>query len=41
MTQHENDKPPFFSNWTSWYVLVLLFLVVLIIIFYLITKRFA
>ncbi len=41
MTQHENDKPPFFSNWASWYVLVLLFLVVLIIIFYLITKRFA
>ncbi len=41
MTQQEIDKPPFFKSWTSWYVLVLLFLVMLIIIFYLITKRFA
>ena len=41
MTQQENDKAPFFKSWTGWYVLVLLFLVVLIIIFYLITKRFA
>jgi len=41
MTQQENDKAPFFKSWTGWYVFVLLFLVVLIIIFYLITKRFA
>lgn len=41
MTQQENDKAPFFKSWTGWYVLVLLFLVVLIIIFYFITKRFA
>lgn len=41
MTQQENDKPPIFNSWTGWYVLVLLFLIVLIIIFYFITKRFA
>jgi len=41
MTQQDNDKAPLFKSWTSWYILVLLFLVVLIVIFYLITKRFA
>jgi hypothetical protein len=35
------DKPPIFSSWNHWYVLVIVFLLLLIISFYLITKTFA
>jgi Mg2+ and Co2+ transporter CorA len=35
------DKPPIFKNWTSWYVLVLGFLAVLIVLFYFFTKTFS
>jgi hypothetical protein len=35
------DKPPLFRSWTTWYVLVISFLVFLIIIFHLFTKKFA
>lgn len=36
-----NDKPPFFRRWSHWYMLVIGFLAVLIILFYLVTKKFA
>lgn len=35
------DKPPLFKNWTTWYLVVILFLAVLILLFYLFTKTFA
>ncbi|MGV3528856.1 MAG: hypothetical protein ACO1OO_08170 [Flavisolibacter sp.] len=38
---HENDKPPLFKAWTTWYVLLLAFLLVLILVFYYITKTFS
>lgn len=38
---HENDKPPLFKSWTTWYVLLLAFLLVLILVFYYITKTFS
>jgi Mg2+ and Co2+ transporter CorA len=41
MTSSENDKAPFFKNWNYWYVLVIGFLIVLIILFSLFTKKFA
>jgi len=41
MKQDDNDKAPFFSSWNGWYVFVIGFLVLLIILFYLFTKRFA
>ncbi len=41
MTEQDNDKAPFFKSWTHWYVLVIGFLVLLIILFSLFTKRFA
>ena len=37
----QKDKPPLFDNWRQWYLLVAGFLLVLILIFYLITKTFA
>ena len=37
----QNNKPPLFNSWTSWYALVIGFLIVLIILFYLFTKTFA
>jgi len=37
----QKDKVPLFKSWTSWYVLVIAFLFVLIILFYLLTKTFA
>ncbi len=35
------DKPPIFSSWNTWYILVLLFLVVLITGFCLFTNYFS
>lgn len=40
MTDH-NDKAPLFKNWNYWYVLVVLFLVILIMVFYLLTKTYS
>ncbi len=40
MTENKNDKVPLFSSWTHWYVVVILYLAVLIIAFYLLTKYF-
>ena len=41
MPQKDNDKIPLFKKWKHWYVSVILFLVVLIILFYFIAKKFA
>jgi hypothetical protein len=37
----DDDKIPLFKKWSSWYALVIGFLVLLIIFFYLFTKYFA
>jgi Mg2+ and Co2+ transporter CorA len=41
MHEKDNDKAPLFKNWNYWYALVIGFLLLLIILFYLFTKRFA
>lgn len=41
MKPHEHDKAPFFKSWNHWYALVIVFLLLLIILFSLFTKRFA
>lgn len=41
MTDRDNDKAPLFGSWNHWYVLVIGFLVLLIILFSLFTKRFS
>jgi len=41
MNEIKNDKPPLFKSWTGWYVLVILFLVTLIVLFKLFTKKFS
>lgn len=41
MHNPDNDKAPLFKSWNGWYLFVILFLVVLIILFYFFTKRFA
>jgi hypothetical protein len=37
----QKDKVPLFRSWTQWYVLVIGFLILLIILFYWLTKTFA
>ena len=39
--EQEKDKVPLFKSWTQWYVLVIAFLVLLILLFYLFTKKFS
>jgi len=41
MIDDQKDKVPLFKSWTSWYVVVLGFLILLIVLFYLLTKIFA
>jgi hypothetical protein len=41
MTEFQNDKPPLFKTWTAWYIVVIGFLVLLIFLFDLFTKKFA
>lgn len=36
-----HDKPPFFTTWLPWYVIVILFLCLLIFVFYRFTKTFS
>jgi hypothetical protein len=38
--QQNDDKAPVFKSWNVWYVLVIAFLVILIILFQVFTKRF-
>jgi hypothetical protein len=35
------EKIPLFKSWTQWYVFVILFLVLLIALFWLLTKHFS
>jgi len=37
----QKDKVPLFKSWTHWYVLVIGFLILLILLFYWLTKTFA
>jgi len=37
----QKDKVPFFKTWMPWYVLVVGFLILLIVLFYWLTKTFA
>jgi len=37
----DEHKPPLFTRWSSWYISVLVFLVVLIVLFSLFTKHFS
>ncbi len=39
--KHQNDKPPLLKTWKHWYILVVVFLLLLISVFYLITKTFS
>ncbi|MGH2552965.1 MAG: hypothetical protein ACRDEB_04570 [Chitinophagaceae bacterium] len=41
MSSTENDKAPFFKNWNYWYMLVIGFLIVLVVLFSLFTKRYS
>jgi hypothetical protein len=41
MSSPDNNNAPFFKNWKYWYVLVIGFLVVLIVLFSIFTKRFS
>jgi len=40
MTEQNDEKPPVFSSWRSWYVLVLGAAGLQIILYYLITRAF-
>jgi len=39
--EDQKEKLPLFKSWTHWYVLVIGFLAVLILLFYLFTKKFS
>jgi len=41
MKEIDNEKAPFFKSWNSWYILVIGFLLLLIVLFFFITKRFS
>lgn len=41
MHHPDHDKAPIFRNWTGWYILLVVFLALLIILFYLLTKKYA
>ena len=41
MMNDQKDKTPLFKSWTHWYVLVIGVLILLIILFYWLTKTFA
>jgi uncharacterized integral membrane protein len=37
----QNDEVPLFKKWRTWYVLVIGFLLLLILLFYYLTKHFS
>ncbi len=39
--EEQNDKPPVFKTWGSWYFLLLIFLILQIVLFVYFTKYFA
>jgi len=40
MDEKDDDKIPLFKSWNGWYVFVVVFLVILIILFELLTQKF-
>ncbi len=38
---YNEEKPPLFKSWTSWYYLVIVFLILQIVLFAMFTKYFA
>ena len=41
MKPSPDEKPPFFKSWSTWYLIVIGFLILLIILFFLFTKHFS
>ena len=41
MKERDNESSPLFKRWTSWYVLVIAFLALLIVLFYFFTQHFS
>ena len=41
MEKNEDEKVPLFNSWAQWYIFLVAFLILLIILFYLFTKKFA
>lgn len=39
--EKENENIPLFKTWTQWYVFVILFLILLIVLFWLLTNYFS
>jgi Mg2+ and Co2+ transporter CorA len=40
-TEEQEERPPLFKNWRTWYMLVIGCLVLLILFFYFLTKHFS
>jgi len=38
---HEQEKPPVFSSWKGWYWLVMLFALIQMVVYHLITQSFS
>jgi len=38
---NDNEKVPLFKTWRGWYAMVILALLIVIVLFYFFTKRFA
>ena len=41
MEERDNESSPLFKSWTSWYVLVIAFLALLIVFFYFFTQHYS
>ncbi len=41
MEKNEDEKVPLFKTWNQWYFFLVAFLILLIVLFYLFTKKFA
>jgi len=39
--EEQEEQPPLFKKWSTWYTLVIGFLVLLILFFYFLTKHFS
>jgi hypothetical protein len=41
LSNNDNEKVPLFKTWKGWYRMVILALLIVIVLFYFFTKRFA
>jgi len=41
MEDHQYEKPPLFSRWSTWYALVIGWLIALVVFFYFFTKHYS